>query len=80
MGNSHGNGLDEDDNAIIAVFLAQEVLIFEKFLVDDDVNSVEDNIGRFSRGRCTRNLFGVDLELASRHSAKQHAPGTQRKR
>ena len=40
-GNSSGKGLDEDDNAIIAVLLAQEVLMFEKFLekpVGDDAN------------------------------------------
>ena len=41
MGISHGKGPDMDDNAIIAVLLAQEVLIFEKFLekpVGDDAN------------------------------------------
>lgn len=65
---------------------------------------LEDDIGGFSQGRTTRNLFGgvcwskvsakslepdstnyfaVDLELAlndTKHSAKQHAPGTQHAR
>ena len=41
MGNINGNGLGEDDYAIIAVLLAQDVLIIEKFLekpVGDDSN------------------------------------------
>ena len=41
MGISSGKCLNEDDNAIIAVLLAQEVKIFEKFLkkpVGDDAN------------------------------------------
>ena len=41
MGNSHGKGLDEGDNAIVAVLLAQEVLVLEKLLENstgDDEN------------------------------------------
>ena len=44
MGNCHGKGLDEGDNAIMAVLLAQDDLIFEKLLekpVGDDTNGPE---------------------------------------
>ena len=65
MGNYHGNGFDEDDNAIIAVLLAQNGLIFAKLLENPVGESemirlynLEDDIGRFSRDRTARNLFG----------------------
>ena len=68
MGNSSGKGLDEGDNAIIAVLLAQEVLIFEKFLekpFGDDANGpVRQYRKVFSRPNYKESVWWRMLEKA----------------